>query len=129
MAAVTEALKYEAMSAMCRHMDVENKRLLQSVADKDVIIAAGLQREQAKGKRNVDLYEEHGVWVSKYGELLREFRDLQDKHLELQSSYIKDLAALRVVSNENKILQAEIAAGVKDETAAARVRSTRRKLQ
>jgi len=99
---------------MCRHMDAENKRLLQSVADKNVIIAAGLQREQAKGKENVDLYHEHVAWMHKYaklhgeyGELLREVRGMQSKHSELQKDYIKDLAALRVVSNENKGLKAE----------------------
>lgn len=107
----------EAMAAMCRHMDAENKRLLQSVADKNVIIAAGLQREQAKAKENVALYEEHVEWMNKYtklqgeyGELLREFRGMQSRHSELQKDYIKDLVALRVVSNENKGLKAELAA-------------------
>ncbi len=92
------AAEYEAMSAMCRHMDAENKRLLQLVADKNVIIAAGLQREQAKAKENVDLYEEHDAWVKKYGELMRDYR-------EMQNNYIKHLAAFKdmsgVVQSEN----------------------------
>ena len=104
------AAEYEAMSTMCRHMDAENKRLLQSVADKNVIIAAGLQREQAKAKENVDLYEEHVEWVNKYGELIRDYR-------EMQNDYVKHLAAFKDMS---KVLQSD---GRAEDAAADRART------
>ena len=52
-------LRYDAMSDMCKKMETENKRLLQLVADKDVIIAAGLQREKEANDKHIKLSAEN----------------------------------------------------------------------
>ncbi len=52
-------LRYDAMSDMCKKMEAENKRLLQLVANKDVIIAAGLQREKEANDKHIKLSAEN----------------------------------------------------------------------
>ncbi len=103
MAAEAEALKYNAMAAMCGNIETENKRLLQSVADKDVIIAAGLKREQDHRSRYANMYDEHMEWVNKYG-------NLSGEHVVLQQEHIKALKERRDAINENKEMHAEMMA-------------------
>ncbi len=50
--------RYDAMSAMCKNVEAENKRLLQLVIDKDVIIVAGLQREKEANDKHAKLSAE-----------------------------------------------------------------------
>ena len=82
MADGTDALKYEAMADMCRHMDAEIKRLLQSVAEKDSIIAAVMQRDAALMSKYAklqcdynELLREHVGWMSECDKLQSSLRD------------------------------------------------------
>ena len=52
-------MKYDAMSAMCRNTEAENKRLLQVVINRDAIIAAGIQREKDANDKHVKLSAEN----------------------------------------------------------------------
>jgi hypothetical protein len=77
------AAVYDAMKTMYQSTEAENKRLLSTLAEKDAVIAAGLQREEKAAAAGIethaayhDLLNEHLAWLKKYGKL-------QNQHIAL----------------------------------------------
>ena len=78
------ALKYDAMSAMCKTMEAEIERLLRLVSEKDGFIAAGLLREKGARDKNLKLSAENT-------ELLRGQLKIMTDHEEFMKEIIEKL--------------------------------------
>jgi hypothetical protein len=87
-------LRYDAMSDMCKKMETENKRLLQLVADKDVIIAEGLKREKEANDKHIKLSAENL-------ELLRDKINIVNDHTEFMGEIVKLLDGEESTCSDN----------------------------
>ena len=92
-----DTLKYNAMAAIYKNTEAENKRLLAAVAERDIIIAATLQREH---QANTNHAESTG-----------NYHDSMKAYIKLQNEYEKECGALRkdvlALTAQNNALAAE----------------------